>query len=159
MYSVHTHYYFFDHSRGGLVCFVVCLLFINLKYYLFIILRATLGSDKQKDKGFFCHFLSVFRRYETQDHSIRTPENVYILNGRCERGYFMKYTTFFKKKNKVVTTVYELLVVLNPKLIVLTEIVFTHLKAVIQQISLADNGIIVFCEEAVQILITVSVQL
>lgn len=50
-----------------------------------------MGNYKQRDKAFFCHFLLVFRRYETQDHSTRTPENVYILNGRCERGYFIKY--------------------------------------------------------------------
>lgn len=57
-------------------------------------------SYKQKDKVFFYEFLLVFRRYETQDHSTRTPENVYILNGRCERGYFMKYPIFLGKKRQ-----------------------------------------------------------
>lgn len=53
---------------------------------------------KQKDKVFFYEFLLVFRRYETQDHSTRTPENVYILNGRYEREDFIKYPIFRGKK-------------------------------------------------------------
>lgn len=57
-------------------------------------------SYKQKDKVVFYEFLLVFGRYETQDHSTRTPENVYILNGRCERGYFIKYPIFLKEKSK-----------------------------------------------------------
>lgn len=71
-------------------------LFIQ-KYDCLICFKACfLESYNPKDNVISHGFLSVFRGYETQDHSARTPENVYIPNGRCRGNIF--WIIYFQEK-------------------------------------------------------------